>query len=122
MLKSGTMPQGGLTHDAADYGHEEVTHPVLGVVLNVYCSDDPLNTLAGAFQDIRGPACQARVLVVNDGTDQPWILPNVIITPSSSSGADNYQEELPKGVSQSIDGSVFNSAFKDVAMNKLDGD
>jgi len=121
-MRSGSIEQGALSHQPADYAHEQISSPMLGIVLSTFCSDDPLNSLAGVFQDGRGYACQARVMIVNDGTQQPTILPNVIITPGSGTGIDNYNEELPRGVTGKVDGTKYNTDFNDVPMNQLDGD
>jgi hypothetical protein len=120
--KSGTVLQGALAHREGDYNHEFITTPVLGIVLSTYCSDDPLNMLAGVFQDGRGYACQARVLIVNDGTQQPCILPNVIVTPGSGTGFDDYSEEIPRGVTGKVDGTEYKTGLQDVPLNQLDGD
>jgi len=121
-FKSGTISQSGMRHEPGDYGHQNVTHPVLGVVVNVFCSDEPLNTFSQQFDDGRGTFCAARVLVMNDGNDAPWILPNVVILPNSASGEDNFSEELPNGTTGTIDGTQFKSSLEDVPPHKLNGD
>ena len=122
ILSDGTPSQSGLRSDPGDYEHENITYPVLGVVLTVYCSDDPQNQTAARAQDQRGSQCQARVLVFNDGSDSPWILPNVTITPPGSTGADNFEEQLPKGTTGTVDGSPYNASLQDTVAWKLNGD
>jgi hypothetical protein len=122
-FRTGTIQQSGLTHQPGDYGHESISHPVLGIVLNVFCSDEIQNTSSQRRQDGRGSQCEARVLVVNDGTDSPWILPNVVVTPPGSTGFDNFDEDIPKGVTGLVDdSSVQNINFEDIPLHKLDGD
>ena len=89
-LRSGTVMQSGLKHQPGDYWQEFITHPVLAVVLNVYYSDDPFNvsSQAGNAVGARGSHVQARVMVVNDGSDSTWELPNVVITPSHNPPGD----------------------------------
>jgi hypothetical protein len=114
--------QSGLKSQKANYLHEFITHPVLGVVLNAYYADDPYN-VGSSSQGGRGKVgshVEARVLVVNDGTDCQWILPNVVVTPNSGSGYDDYAEELPHGTSKTIDGTALNLGQIDTV--KLDGD
>lgn len=114
--------QSALKHQHANYLHEHISHPVLGVVLNVYYADDHYNVGSNRQGDVGkvGSHIEARVLVVNDGTDSPWILPNVIVTPNSGSGADDYAEEIPHGITQTVDGSELDLQVLDT--RKLDGD
>ena len=119
---SGTVRQGGLTHQRADFVHEEISYPMLGVVLDVFCSDDALNLAATARQDQRAPTCQARVLVLQDGTDSPMILPNVTIMPPSGSGHDDFSEETPQPTNATIDGSPLPTNLETVDPKKLNGD
>ena len=120
--RSGTVSQSSLRKQDSDYGHDNIVHPVLGIVLNVYVSDDEANRSGQAMQDGRGSQIEARVLVVNDGSDSPWILPNVAVPPNSSSGVDNFSEEIPKGVSGAVDESQLPSNFTEASSVKLDGD
>src|SRR6201986_906772 len=102
---SGTVTQSGLRTEECDYGHNNITHPVLGLVLAVFPCDDKGNRSANQNQEFRGHQLEARVLVLNDGSDSPWILPNVVVTPNGSTGADNFSEEVPRGPSTTLDGS-----------------
>jgi len=108
--------------DAGDYNHQHINFPVLGIVLNVYVSDDPKNNTAKVRHDYRGYQHEADVLIVNDGRKSSWILPNVVVAPRGASGVDNYHEELPNGCSQFLDGSPFNINLKNVNLKLLDGD
>jgi len=117
--RSGTISQSGLSFQAADYGHEHITVPVLGMVLNVFSSDNPLGVSARTNHDGRGSQIEAKVLVINDGNDSPWVLSNVVVCPSSCSGYDNFSEEVPHGVTKAIDESQLNNLTQ---LGKLDGD
>lgn len=120
--RSGTVAQGAMSFQASDYGDKHITYPVLGMVLNVLKSDDPLNYTSGVAADGRGHQVVARVLVLNDGSDSPWILPNVVVLPPGSTGYDNFSEELPKGISSAIDDAELANTVKGVSRAKLDGD
>ena len=118
-MPSGTILQSGLRTQEDDYGHEGIHHPVLGIILSVHKSDSEHNSSGLRAHDDRGGQIEATVLVVNDGSDSPWQLSNVVVTPNGCSGYDDYDEELPKGVSGTIDGSILGV---DTAHEKLDGD
>lgn len=120
-LDDGSIRQSTHTFDPSDYFHERIPFHVLGVVLSVYASDDRINVSASKTlsNKRKGTRCEARVLVVNDGMDVPWIIPNVVLLPPSSSGIDNYSEELPKGCSQTVDGKQLTIS---VDPYSLDGD
>jgi hypothetical protein len=120
--RSGTVSQGALSHQASDYGHQHIGFPVLGIVLNVYPSDHEFNRSANVSHDGRGSQIEARVLVLNDGNDSPWILSNVAILPMGCSGFDNFSEEVPKGVSGSVDDAELKTTLQDISKSKLDGD
>ena len=120
--RAGTVTQGGLKHQRADFQHERINYPVVGVVLDTFCSDDTLNTLAGVYQDGRASSCQARVMVIQDGSNQPWILPNVTILSNSGTGEDDFSEEIPKGTTGTINGSELRADFRDMSPIQLNGD
>jgi len=120
--RSGTVTQGALRFQREDYGHQHIHYPVLGIVLAVYASDETTNRSQNAAHDGRGSQIEARVLVLNDGSDSPWILGNVVVLPRGSTGYDNYSEELPKGVSGAIDEAQITNSMQDVSKTKLDGD
>lgn len=120
--RSGTVMQSGLKSQASDYGHEFISHPVLGIVLNVYFADHPINQSSNDAEDHRGTHLEARVLVINDGSDSPWVLPNVVIAPSGASGVDNYCEEVPRGVTSTVSGEELDSKLRDRLYEDLDGE
>src|SRR5690348_16300536 len=122
MHRDGTVMQSGLQCQPDDYEHEHISHPVLGVVLDVYFSDDKHNKDAASKQDLRGSHAEAHVLVINDGFDSPWIIPNVVILPTGGSGWDDFCEELPNPTTGTVDGSQFDSSLQGISPYKLNGD
>jgi hypothetical protein len=118
----GAVAQSSNLHDDSSYGSERLYFPVLGIVLSITSSDDPQNRTATFSQDQRGSRTEATVLILNDGSDNPWVIPNVVVLPGGLTGIDNYHEEIPRGCSQMLDGSSFNSTFAGIDVEKLDGD
>jgi hypothetical protein len=96
---------------------------LLGIILNVYPADHKDNTTAQQSSDLRGIRHECTVLATDYLGKQPDILiPGVIIPPRSHSGIDNYEEDLPRGCSSMVDGSTFDSSFKNIDYSKLDGE
>lgn len=120
MLEDGSVRQSIHSINPGDYGDERIHYPVLGIVLDIFYSDSSVNRTSNNGNK-RGTQCEARVLVIDDGTDTPWFLPRVTVLPRSSSGVDNYQEEFPKPCTKMIDGTVFDGSLN-VDVKKLDGD
>ena len=119
ILTSGAVIQGGLNHQSADYYQEHISFPVIGVVQNVFFADDDFNTLTVKRHDRKAHVCQARILVLNDGSSSPTILPNVMVLPQSGTGSDDFHEEIPKGTTGTIDGTPL---AEDTQPWKLNGD
>jgi hypothetical protein len=118
----GSVIQSCLRFERGDFAHEFIQYPVLGVVLSVFPSDDSQNAEARTYQDQRGTQLQARVLVINDGQDTAWELPNVVVTPLGSSGFDNFSEEVPRGTTGMVDGSKFDWNLLEIEPRRLNGD
>lgn len=118
----GTVHQSGLQRYARDYMPERLYYPVVGIVTAVHFSDDPQNTTAKAHTDQRGSAVTCDVIVVGDGTPNPWLLPNVVVLPEGPSGVDDFCESIPRPASQMTDGSAFDSSLSNIDYEKLDGD
>lgn len=118
----GTIHQSGLQRYARDYQHERLNFPVVGIITAVHFSDDPQNTTAKAHTDQRGSAVTCDVIVVGDGTPNPWLLPNVVVLPEGPTGVDDFCESIPRPCSQMIDGSTYDSSLSNVDYEKLDGD
>lgn len=120
-MRNGTVMQGGLAFSSADFGHLDISNPVMGVVLDVFPADSLSNETAANFHDRRGYCATASVLILNDGTDAPTLLPNVIILPPSGTGHDDFSEELPQPTTGTIDGARFHSGYEEVQPWKLNG-
>jgi hypothetical protein len=118
--KDGTTMQSMNRLNLDDYPQH--TCPVLGIVLRTFYSDHPQNRTSINKSDQRGSACLAEVLVINDGTNNPWLLSNVMVLPHGASGVDNYHEELPKPASGLVDGASYSGNLAAVNLEKLDGD
>jgi hypothetical protein len=117
-----SLIQTGLQSRPEDYNHQHIAFPVVGIVLNVYTSDHPLNGDAKTKNDFRGSHHEADVLVVNDGRSALWLLPGVVILPPGASGADNYHEELPRPAVRMLDGTQYNNDLNDIDISKIDAD
>jgi hypothetical protein len=118
----GATKQSGMTANASDYNHQQMHFPVLGIVINVYAADDPLNKSSVPKQDQRGTQIECNVLVVNDGRSTSWILPNVVVLSHAPTGVDNFHEELPRPCTMMLDGTEFSTDLRGIDMTKLDGD
>lgn len=113
--------QSGWVANPAHYPHQHITYPMLGIVLNVYLSDDPANSGSKTKQDGRASHAQADVLIVNDGRGAYWVLKKVVIPPKGHSGIDDYDEELPQPCTMVLDGTKYDSDLRNVDVSKLDG-
>lgn len=110
-----TVNRGDYSSEGGMLGH------FLGVVLRVYSSDDTGNKCANLYTNTRGPRTEADVMIVNDGIDSPWPVPNVVILPHGACGIDNFHEELPRGSEFLIDGTRWDGNMS-VDAEKLSGD
>lgn len=96
---------------------------LLGIVLSVRVSDDERNYSAQNKEDNRGNRHECVVLATDYLGKQPDLLiPNVIIPPSRHSGIDNFEEDLPRGCSSTVDGSEYNDNFTNIDYSLLDGE
>src|SRR5262245_22444961 len=119
---NGTVIQSQHSNHEADYTHDRMYMPVLGVIWKVYPADHPLNSSAAKSPHGKGSQAEATVIVVNDGREIRGIIENVVITPPGNSGVDDYYEDLPRPCSLMIDDSVFKNDFSKIDLSKLDGD
>lgn len=117
-----TPIQQSLVMHPADNTHLRVNRLMLGVVLDVFPSDDPENRSATQDDSFRGFLHSCSVLVVNSNSPSPLVLNNVPITPSMPSGLDNYYECLPRPSSSTVDGEDLNPALAGIDPFTLDGD
>lgn len=120
--RNNSVKQSGLNQNPANYLEQRVYSPMLGVILRVYHSDDPLNSSATNKQDLRGAHAVADVLIVNDGGHSSLVMKNVTIPPSGNSGFDDFHECLPKGTTGVLDNSEYDSLQRNVNPQTLDGD
>lgn len=106
-----------------DYRDLSLHKLMLGVVLEVNASDARHNRTATQTRDRRGFAHDATVLIINGGASDYLLLKNVIITPDSCAGLDNYSEQLPRPASATTEGGVtLNTNFQHIDPYELDGD
>lgn len=118
MLADGTPLQQATTRKSSQYNVEDMSIPMLGVILNVRPSDDVRNRSAAEFEDYRGYVPECTVLIVHDNMS----LEHVLITPDAPAGLDDFYERLPRGSSAFVDGVEFSSSLGGLDPNKLDGD
>lgn len=108
---------------AVDLAHEEITKPMVGVILAVNPSDDVDNLSAGVEASTqKGWKNECKVLIMDSGLEPTLLLENVTIPPGSHSGVDNFEEDLPRGVIRSLDGSKLAEHFKNQDISKLDAE
>lgn len=120
--QDGTVFQSGVGFNEGFYANNRLFHHFLGVILQVYQSDHPLNRGGVQNASQRSPHWEAEVFILNDTLDSSFRIPNVVIPPQGASGVDNYHEELPRGCSIMQDGSQYRSNLGGIDPEKLDGD
>lgn len=111
-----------LTINPRDYVSLNFTKTVLGIILSVNPADNEANRSSYQSEDRRGYMHTCTVLVVEDGRSSHFTLGNVIITPDSRTGLDDYYERLPNGCSSQITGQPWNNEINNIDPYKLDGD
>jgi hypothetical protein len=114
--------QQGLTTEAKDYKHMEMYRCMLGVILEVVPVDRDENRSGMQTVDRKGHTHECSVLVINDGTSAYMTLENVIITPDSPSGLDDFEERLPRGSSSLVTGAEYDPNIHSIDPYDLDGD
>lgn len=105
-----------------DYGNDTMYTNVLGIVLDVFTADHPINRSAIPTPTQRGSRIECRVLVVQDYDDRAWIIPNAVVLPCGPTGIDDFSEHVPRPTTQMIDGSAYDGALVNIDYKKLDGD
>ena len=121
-LRDGTTLQSSVTLDMEDYRDQAMNQLFLGVILDVIPSDADKNRSAFQTTDRKGYRHECTVFIVDDGQDGYLVLDNVAITPDAPIGLDDYQEKLPRGCSNLVDGEEFDINFAEVDPYDLDGD
>jgi len=114
--------QQGLTTEAKDYKHMEMDRCMLGVILEVFPVDRDENRSGMQTVDRKGHTHECSVLILNDGTSAYMTLENVIITPDSPSGLDDFEERLPRGSSSLVTGAEYDPNIHSIDPHDLDGD
>jgi len=111
-------------HDIPQFGvDQDMAIPMIGMVLSVQPSDDKGNLSASVESDQRGYRHEATVLITSAGDSEPYLLlENVVIPPRARSNYDDYDEDLPLGVSAALDGSSITENWARVDPSLLDGD
>lgn len=119
----GTPIQQAMTQDPFDYRAQNMSMLMLGVVLDVYPSDDEDgNSTSWRTIERRGHTHEATVLILNDGTSAYLKLNHVVIPPCAPSGVDDYMEILPRPSSALLTGEEMNASLHQIDPYDLDGD
>jgi hypothetical protein len=121
-------PDGSVTSSSQEEPEEfvydqETYGTMLGIVISVQPSDDKGNLTASVETDQRGYRHEATVLITSSGNTEPnMLLENVVIPPKARSNHDDYDEDLPVGVSQVLDGQKLTQNWANIDPAMLDGD
>ena len=119
---NGNVMQSGLTSNRARQVSEGgATKLCLGIILNIRWSDDEDNKSAGETNEQRGYRTEAEVLIINDGGDALFRVPDCVVLPCGASGMDNFHEELPLASDYLVDGTRWDGNMN-VDTEKLVGD
>ena len=115
----------GIPSSQRHFGYSEKFETVsimVGIVVYVYPSDDKGNEIGGASAVSRGSRHECDVYAGHTYGDPDTPLQNVVITPDSNSGLDNFSDYLPRGITGATPGTVYNPDFQGVNIATLDGD
>jgi len=122
------LPDGSVTA-SAQYGDSIidedmlVTGSMIGLILSVNPSDNEDNLSSGVTSDDRGWRNECRVLIVDANSEPNLILENVVIPPSSHSGLDNFDEDLPRGLNKDLIGGMeVPEHFAGIDVSELDAE
>ena len=101
----------------------KMTHPMIGIVLSVQPSDSPDNLTSCITEDDRGWRHECSVLIVDNNSAPNLLLENVVIPPSSHSGLDNFDEDLPRGIDKDlITGEIIPANFSNIDFTDIDAE
>lgn len=118
----GAPVQQSLTANYDDYAHVRMgAKPLVGVVWEVYPSDDERNRTA-RNPARRGFLHECSVVIVDDGSSRTGFIEHVAITPDALTGLDDYYEHLPRPSSQRLSGQAMKPNLSHVNPYDLDGD
>lgn len=103
---------------------EQIHYPMLGIIISVHPSDHEQNSSATVTSDDRGWRHECTVLVVQGTREISMILENVAIPPQCHSGMDNFEEDLPRGLSYgaNVNGTIVRENFFNVSPFDLDAE
>lgn len=118
----GVPVQQSMTVNPRDYASTNLTSMMLGVVIDVQTADDSRNRTAQSVADRRGFLHTCTVLVTRDGGGSGTLLNNVVITPDSASGINNYEEKLPRPATALTTGADLPASYQNIDPYELDGD
>ena len=105
-----------------DYADEYVFQLMVGIILDVTPADLEGNRSADQSVERRGFIHECSVLVIDDGSQEFTVLDNVLLTPNSASGIDNYEEQLPRPSIGLVTGDELDSSLQEIDPHDLDGD
>lgn len=106
----------------SDYADQNITTPMVGIIMAINPSDDEENLSAGVEQDQNGWRHECKVLIVDSNNEPNLVLDNVVIPPPNHSGVDNYSEDLPRGKARSLDGKKLSDHFKEHDLSNIDAE
>jgi hypothetical protein len=122
-LPDGSIYSSSQLSFAMDKAHENLTTPMVGVILAVNPSDDSDNlTAAVEPSNQKGWRHECTVLIMDANSEPNLYLENVVVPPGCHSGVDNYEEDLPRAVIRSLDGKKLSEHFKDHDITRLDAE
>jgi hypothetical protein len=102
---------------------QQIRGPMVGMILRVNVSDDQDNRTASDSPSKRGYRHECTVVITNFKTMQPFlVLENVVIPPGRHSGIDDFDEDLPRGMTTHLDGKEISTYWKHLDISRLDGE
>lgn len=107
----------------SDNKFKTVYTPMEGIILEVKPSDDPDNLSSTIeWSDNRGHRHECTVLITDANSEPMLLLENVVIPPSKHSGMDDFEEDLPRGVSGHLDKEKLSKNWAHIDLSRLDGE
>lgn len=123
IIADGTVLSSSLCLHPAIDEDRRMSNPMIGIILEVYPVDTDDNLSNSFKSDCRGWRHECKVLVLENNAEPYLLLDNVVIPPSSHSGIDNFEEELPRGIGKELlTGGSVPKYFEKVDPNDLDAE
>ena len=120
---AGEPIQQGMVRRPDDNSHLLAGNLELGIIISVYPADSTDNRTAQESVVRRGWRHECTVQIVSSGHNGVYRLTNVVIPPSSPSGVDSYEEQLPRGCTATFkEGGTFDPSMQMSSPYDLDGD